>query len=224
MHVISADLKKAHHLERAMYTPSAFRDDDLPRIHQTMRECGLATLVTALEGGLMGTPLPMFLDASEGERGTLYAHVARANPQWKSASTSEAMTIFMGPDAYITPSWYATKQQTGKVVPTWDYVAVHAYGPVEFFEETDRLLEVVTRLTNLHEQQRVEPWAVSDAPTDYIKAQLRGIVGVRMPITRLEGKRKLSQNYSAADRAGVIEGLSGSGNAHETAIASLMSG
>ncbi len=157
----------------------------------------LATLVTATEGGLIGTPLPMFLDASEGEKGTLYAHLARANAQWTSAPLSEAMAIFMGPDAYITPSWYATKQQTGKVVPTWNYVAVHAYGPVEFFEDADRLLDVVTRLTNLHEQARAAPWAVSDAPADFIKAQLRGIVGVRMPITRLDGKRKMSQNQIA---------------------------
>ncbi|WP_024275792.1 FMN-binding negative transcriptional regulator [Hyphomicrobium sp. 802] len=205
-----------------MYIPPAFRDDDLTRIHQTIRESGLATLVTAAEGGLTGTPLPMFLDTSEGEKGTLYAHLARANPQWKVAPSGEAMAIFMGPDAYITPSWYATKQQTGKVVPTWDYVAVHAYGLVEFFEDADSLLDVITRLTNLHEQTRAEPWAVSDAPADYIKAQLRGIVGVRMPITKLEGKRKLSQNYSAADRAGVIEGLSRSGNAQEAAVAALL--
>ncbi len=205
-----------------MYIPPAFRDDDLPRTHQTIREARLATLVTAAEDGLIGTPLPMFLDTSEGEKGTLYAHLARANPQWKSAPSGEAMAIFMGPDAYITPSWYATKQQTGKVVPTWDYVAVHAYGPVEFFEDADRLLDVVTRLTNLHEQARAAPWAVSDAPADYIKAQLKGIVGIRMPITRLDGKRKLSQNYSAADRAGVIEGLSRSGNAQEAVIAALV--
>lgn len=205
-----------------MYTPSAYRDDDLPRIHQTIREARLATLVTAAEGGLIGTPLPMFLDTSESEKGTLYAHLARANPQWKSATSTDAMAVFMGPDAYITPSWYATKQQTGKVVPTWDYVAIHAYGVVEFFEDADRLLDVVTRLTNLHERGRAAPWAVSDAPADYIKAQLRGIVGIRMPIARLDGKRKLSQNYSAADRAGVIEGLSRSGNAQDALVAGLV--
>jgi transcriptional regulator len=205
-----------------MYIPPAYRDDDLPRIHQTVREVRLATLVTATEGGLIGTPLPMFLDASEGEKGTLYAHLARANAQWTSAPLSEAMAIFTGPDAYITPSWYATKQQTGKVVPTWNYVAVHAYGPVEFFEDADRLLDVVTRLTNLHEQARAAPWAVSDAPADFIKAQLRGIVGVRMPITRLDGKRKMSQRDSAEDREGVIEGLSRSGNAQEAVVAGLV--
>jgi transcriptional regulator len=205
-----------------MYIPPAFRDDDLPRIHQTIRDARLATLVTATEDGLMGTPLPMFVDAGEGEKGTLYAHLARANPQWKAAPSSEAMAIFMGPDAYITPSWYATKQETGKVVPTWNYVAVHAYGPVEFFEDADRLLDVVTRLTNLHEQPRAAPWAVSDAPADFIKTHLRGIVGVRMPITRLDGKRKMSQNRGAEDRAGVISGLSRSGDAQEVVVAGLV--
>jgi transcriptional regulator len=205
-----------------VYIPPAFRDDDLSCIHQAIRQARLATLVTATEDGLMATPLPILLDASEGEQGTLYAHLARANPQWKHAPSREAMAIFMGPDAYITPSWYATKQETGKVVPTWNYVAVHAYGPVEFFEDADRLLDVVTRLTNLHEQPRAAPWAVSDAPADFIKAQLRGIVGIRMPITRLDGKRKMSQNRSAEDRAGVIAGLSGSGDALDVVVAGLV--
>jgi transcriptional regulator len=202
-----------------MYVPPAFREDHLPSIHQIIRDARLATLVTATSDGLMGTPVPMLIDTNEGDKGTLYAHLARANPQWKATPAGEGMAIFMGPDAYITPSWYATKQETGKVVPTWNYLAVHAYGPVEFFEDADRLLDVVTRLTSLHEQPRAAPWAVSDAPADFIKAQLRGIVGVRMPITRLDGKRKMSQNRSAEDRAGVIEGLSSSG---ETVVAGLV--
>jgi transcriptional regulator len=130
----------------------------------------------------------------------LYGHLSRANPQWKLPPLGEAMATFMGPDAYVTPSWYATKRETQKVVPTWNYIAVHAYGPVEFFEDADRLLEVVTRLTNLHEQSRAKPWAVSDAPETFIKAQLRGIVGMRLPISRIEGKWKMSQNRSAEDR------------------------
>jgi transcriptional regulator len=190
-----------------MYVPPAFREDDLPSIHQVMRDARLANLVTATADGIIATPLPMFVDEREGDKGTLYGHVARANPQWKAAPTCEGLAIFMGPDAYITPSWYVTKQETGKVVPTWNYVTVHAYGPVEFFDDADRLLDVVTRLTNLHEQVRAAPWAVSDAPADFIKSQLRGIVGIRMPITRVDAKRKMSQNRNAADRAGVIEGL-----------------
>ena len=190
-----------------MYVAPAYRQEHLPSIHRSMREIRLAQLVTATAEGLIATPLPLFLDESEGDKGTLYGHVACANPQWKTAPTCDALAIFAGPDAYITPSWYPTKQGTGKVVPTWNYIAVNAYGPVEFFADTDRLLDVVTRLTDLHEQTRAAPWAVTDAPADFIKAQLRGIVGLRMPITRLAAKRKMSQNRSAADRAGVIKGL-----------------
>jgi transcriptional regulator len=132
------------------------------------------------------------------------------------------MAIFMGPDAYISPSWYASKQEHGKVVPTWNYSAVHAYGPVEFFDEEDRLLDIVTRLTDLHEAPRSERWAVTDAPATFIKAQLRGIIGVRLPITRLEGKRKLSQNRNAADRAGVATGLATSERPADQAVAALI--
>ena len=205
-----------------MYVPPAFREDDLPSIHQAMREARLANLVTMTTGGMIATPLPMLVDDREGDKGTLYAHVARANPQWKAASTGEALAIFMGPDAYITPSWYATKQETGKVVPTWNYVAIHAYGPVEFFDDADRLLDVVTRLTDLHEQARAAPWAVTDAPADFVKAQLRGIVGIRMPITRLDAKRKMSQNRNAADRAGVIDGLADSERLQDVIAAALI--
>lgn len=205
-----------------MYIPPAFRDDDSASLHATMRAARLATLVTATADGILATPLPLILDAAEGAHGVLYGHVARANPQWKTAPLGEAMAIFMGPDAYVTPSWYATKRETGKVVPTWNYVAVHAYGPVEFFDDERRLLEVVTRLTGLHEQSRAEPWAVSDAPDAFVKAQLRGIVGLRLPITRLDGKRKLSQNRNAEDRAGVAAGLAESGNATDRAVAVLI--
>ena len=123
-----------------MYTPPAFKDDDLDSIRATIRAARLANLVTATADGPIATPLPLFLDESEGERGVLYGHVAKANPQWRSVPIGEALAIFMGPEAYVTPSWYATKQETGKVVPTWNYIAVHAYGPVEFFEEPERLL------------------------------------------------------------------------------------
>jgi transcriptional regulator len=205
-----------------MYIPPAFRVDDMADIHRTIREARSATLVTATEEGLVGTPLPMLLDESEGRNGTLYAHVARANPQWKLMPSGEAMAIFAGPEAYVTPSWYATKQETHKVVPTWNYVAIHAYGPVEFFDDADRLLDVITRLTDLHEQSRKDRWAVTDAPADFIKAQLKGIVGLRMQITRLDGKRKMSQNRNGADRAGVIDGLFKSDRPEDRVVASLI--
>jgi transcriptional regulator len=207
-----------------MYIPPAFRFEDLVDIHRAMREARSATLVTATEEGLVGTLVPTLLEESEGANGTLYAHVARANSQWKLAPTCEAMVIFSGPEAYVTPSWYPTKQETHKVVPTWNYIAIHAYGPVEFFDDTDRLLDVVTRLTNLHEQSRPERWAVTDAPADFIKSQLKGIVGLRIPITKLDGKRKMSQNRNAADRAGVIEALSRSDRPQDRVIASLIPG
>ena len=205
-----------------MYVPPAFRDDDLASLHATMRAVRFCSFVTATAEGLIATPLPILIDDAEGEHGVLYGHVARANPQWRTAPVGEAMAVFMGPDAYVTPSWYATKQATGKVVPTWNYVAVHAYGPVEFFEDADRLLDVVTRLTGLHEGPRAEPWAVTDAPADFIQAQLRGIVGLRMPITRIEGKRKMSQNRSAEDRAGVAAGLASSERPTDPAVAALI--
>ncbi len=205
-----------------MYVPPAFAVSDLVELHDLIRACRLGYLVTRSEGGLQSTPLPLILDADEGEFGTLYGHVARANPQWRTSIDGEAMALFMGPNAYITPSWYATKAATGKVVPTWNYLAVEAHGSAEFFDEPERLLAVVTRLTQIHEQPRDQPWAVSDAPADFIKAQLRGIVGVRMPIVRMEGKRKMSQNRSAEDRAGVIKGLSDSDDAQQVAVAGLV--
>ncbi len=209
-----------------MYIPPAFLDTDLPSIHATMREARLANLVTSTAQGLISTPLPLLLDETEGEHGVLYGHLARANPQWKEPPTADALAIFMGPDAYVTPAWYETKRETGKVVPTWNYVAVHAYGPVEFFEDAERLLAVVTRLTNLYEGPRAkmgaEPWAVSDAPPDFIKSQLRGIVGLRLPITRLDAKRKMSQNRNAQDRAGVVEGLSESTRPSDRIVAELI--
>lgn len=205
-----------------MYIPPAFRVEDIAEIHRTMREARSATLVTATEEGLIGTPVPMLLDETDGANGTLYAHVARSNPQWKLQPSCEAMAIFAGPEAYVTPSWYVTKQETHKVVPTWNYVAVHAYGPVEFFDDADRLLDVVRRLTDLHEQSQKDRWAVPDAPADFIQAQLKAIVGLRMPITRCDAKRKVSQNRNGADRASVIDGLSRSDRPEDHIVAALI--
>ncbi|MDF0516719.1 FMN-binding negative transcriptional regulator [Bradyrhizobium yuanmingense] len=205
-----------------MYIPPAFKDDDVESIRTTIRNARLANLVTATADGPIATPLPLFLDETEGECGVLYGHLAKGNPQWRLPPLGEALAIFNGPEAYVTPSWYATKQETGKVVPTWNYVAVHAYGPLEFFQEPERLLEVVTRLTNKHEGVRAKPWAVSDAPADFITSQLRGIVGLRIPVSRFEGKRKMSQNRPEADRVGVISGLAASENAQDREVAPLI--
>jgi transcriptional regulator len=205
-----------------MYIPAAFKDDDVESIRATIRNARLANLVTATAEGPIATPLPLFLDETEGERGVLYGHLAKANPHWHLPPIGEALAIFTGADAYVTPSWYATKRETGKVVPTWNYVAVHVYGPVEFFHEPERLLDVVTRLTNRHEKSRAEPWAVADAPSDFIAAQLRGIVGVRVPVLRVEGKRKMSQNRPEADRVGVAAGLASSENPQDRDVAPLI--
>ena len=205
-----------------MYIPPAFQVDELPALHGWIADIRLASFVTATAEGPAVTPLPLFLVPEEGEFGTLYGHLARANPQWKVPPIGDAVALFMGPDAYITPSWYASKREHGKVVPTWNYVAVQASGRAEFFEDAGRLLDVVTRLTRKHEGRRAEPWAVSDAPESFIQAQLRGIVGLRMPIARLEGKRKMSQNRSAEDRAGVVAGLAASDLPSDRASAVLV--
>lgn len=205
-----------------MYMPPAFNDQDRDSLHATIRAARLANLVTATSEGPQVTPLPLLLDPDEGEHGTLYGHLARGNPQWRMPVLGEAVAVFMGPDAYITPSWYETKRDTGKVVPTWNYVTVHAHGPAEFFDDAERLLAAVTRLTRLHEGERASPWEVSDAPADYIAAQLRGIVGLRMPITRIEGKRKMSQNRSEADRRGVAAGLAASSRPEEQLAARMI--
>lgn len=206
-----------------MYVPPAFRVEDLPTLHAAMRDARIANLVTATADGLIATPLPLLLDPAEGDYGTLYGHVARANPHWSAAATGDSLALFGGPEAYVSPSWYPSKQAHGSVVPTWNYVAVHAYGPVAFFDDPQRMLSIVTRLTEHHEAGRPAPWAVSDAPENFIRAQLRGIVGLRMPITRLEGKRKLSQNRNAEDRAGVVAGLAASDRPGDRDVAAAMS-
>lgn len=205
-----------------MYTPPAFHENDPEILRAIMREAGLASLVTATAEGPIATPLPLFLDETEGPHGTLYGHLAKANRQWTLDVLGEALAIFSGPDAYVSPSWYQSKREHGKVVPTWNYVALHAYGPVEFFDDPARLLNVVTRLTERHEEMRPDRWAVSDAPDRFVAAQLRGIVGMRLPITRLEGKRKLSQNRPEADRDGVAAGLSDSLRESDRAVGALV--
>lgn len=200
-----------------MYVPPAFREERPEILHAAIRATGLAILVTTGPDGLIASHVPLLLDPDAGPNGTLYGHLARANPQ--AEATGEALAIFPGPDAYITPSWYATKQEDGKVVPTWNYVAVHATGPLDWFDEPGQLLDLVTRLTERHEAARAEPWAVADAPTDYVAGMLRGIVGFSIAIARLEGKWKMSQNRPPADRAGVVAGLSAQGR---TDIAALI--
>jgi transcriptional regulator len=183
-----------------------------------------ATLVTLHPDGLRASILPMLFDrgADDGELGTLRGHLARGNPQWRDFDTRvEALAIFDGPDAYVTPTWYEEKRLTGKVVPTWNYVTVHARGRLTLRHEPEWLLAHVRRLVEQHEGPRPEPWSVDDAPAGYIESQAPAIVGLELRITRLDAKRKLSQNRSAADIAGTIEGLS-LGSPTERAVAEQM--
>jgi transcriptional regulator len=191
-----------------VYVPPLFKEDRIDVLHDAIRRTGLATLVTLAADGLIASHVPMLLDPDPAPYGTLIGHLARPNPQAHGAVPGvQGLAIFQGPDVYITPSWYATKRENGKVVPTWNYVAIHAHGPVEFFDDTERLRDVVTRLTEREEQARADPWAVSDAPAAFIDGMLKGIVGFALPIARLEGKWKMSQNRPAQDRAGVVAGL-----------------
>jgi transcriptional regulator len=194
-----------------MYVPPQFAEDRLDVLQDAIRRTGLANLVTVGPDGLIASPLPLMLDAADGPYGVLYGHLAKANPQWRVTPAVDALAIFMGPDAYVSPGWYETKRETGKVVPTWNYITVHASGPVSFFEDATELLDVVTRLTERHEAGRADPWAVSDAPAPFVASQLKGIVGFRMPIRVLQGKWKLSQNRPLADRVGVRAGMAADG-------------
>ena len=193
---------------KAVYRPSYHREDRLEVQHGLIRAHPLGALVTLGEAGLVANHIPFVLDAGAGALGTLRAHIAKANDQWRSFSREvEALVIFQGPQSYITPSWYATKRETGKVVPTWNYAVVHAYGPIRVVEDGGWLRDQIERVTALQEAARAEPWAVSDAPGSFIDAMTKAIAGIEIEITRLEGKWKVSQNRTAADRQGVAEGL-----------------
>jgi transcriptional regulator len=181
-----------------------------------------ATLVTLGDRGLRASILPMLFDADDGDHGTLRGHLARPNPQWRDAgSDSEALAIFDGPDAYVSPALYEEKRLTGKVVPTWNYVTILAHGTLVARPEPEWLLPHVRRLVERHEAGRREPWSIDDAPDGYVETMVRAIVGLELRITRLEAKRKLSQNRSAADIEGVIAGLAG-GSPRDQAVATEM--
>lgn len=206
-----------------MYNNKPHQEHDLERLHRHMLQTRLALLVSQGEQGLLATHLPVLVDTDEGEFGTVYAHLARANRQWQDLEQGgEALLVFPGADAYVSPSYYPSKADNPKVVPTWNYLAVHAYGPVEVIHNAKSLLDIVTRLTDRHEQGRSEPWTVSDAPSDYLDGMLRAIVGIRLPIGRLQGARKLSQNRSAQDIAGVREGLGASNDHLDNQLAAHM--
>lgn len=206
-----------------MYIPAHFRQDDLAQLHAQMRQAPLATLVSHGASGLQASHVPLLLVAEEGDYGTLYGHFARANPQWRAfAEQPEALAIFSGADAYVSPSAYPSKAEHGKAVPTWNYISVHAQGQLQVFDDPERLHQLLARLTAVQEGNQPKPWAIDDAPRDYIDSMLRAIVGFALPIQRLQGQWKLSQNRNAADHAGVQQALSASPQAKDQALAAQM--
>ena len=195
-----------------MYQPLHFREDRLAVQHALIRRHPLGLLVSAGPGGLMANPVPFLIDADASARGTLRCHLARPNPQWEElAAVDECLVVFQGPQDYVTPSWYATKRETGRVVPTWNYAVVQAWGRPRVIEEAGWLRRQLDDLTRLGEGPRPAPWAVEDAPAPFVAAQIRGIVGVEIAIARCEGKWKMSQNRPKADRRGVAEGYRAAG-------------
>jgi transcriptional regulator len=211
-----------------MFQPEHFRVDDVAEMHALMRARPFAALVsTGGTLGLYGTHLPTVLK-DEGQFGVIECHLSRANPHWKDlAEGGEALMIFSGVDGYISPNWYPTKHQTGKSVPTWNYAIVHAYGrPVVMSKAADKewTLRHVSELSDQQERTQARPWKVSDAPESYIDVMLRGIVGFRFEITRLEGKWKMSQNREAHDRAGVVAGLNARASGDDIEMAETVAG
>src|SRR2546425_80492 len=209
-----------------MYIPKAFREDDIDALHAFMREYSFATLVTQQNGELLASHLPFLLDTGRGRDksgpyGTLIAHMARANPQWRTfAETQEALVIFQGPHAYISPSWY--EDDIEQSVPTWNYAVVHAYGKPHLIEDTTALYTIVQALVQKHESHFEKPWTPHPLD-DYMQNKMRAIVGFEIPITRLEGKYKLNQNRSVNDQAGVVAALEGNADPPSADVAELMS-
>ncbi|MEO5732966.1 MAG: FMN-binding negative transcriptional regulator [Rubrivivax sp.] len=187
-----------------MYLPSHFQQNDPAELQGLMQRYPFATLVTLQDGQPNADSVPMIFDA---DTQVLRGHVARANPLWRKARGQPVLALFQGPQAYVSPSWYATKALTHKVVPTWNYCVVQAQGVLQVVDDGPWLQALVTDLTLRHESGRPAPWAVADAPADYVQQMLRAIVGIRIDVTQLQGKWKVSQNRDAADRAGVVCGL-----------------
>lgn len=206
-----------------MYLPAHFKEERLPVLHDLIRSNPLATFVTLGAEGMVANHIPFLLDAERGPNGTLVGHVARANPLWKNTRAEvETLAVFTSADAYISPSFYPTKRETGMVVPTWNYAVVHAWGPLVVHDDAEWLRGLVTRLTNTHEAKSKVPWEVTDAPADFIDKMLKAIVGIEIPIQRIEGKWKVGQNRTSADREGTVAGLHGVGTPQANAMADLV--
>lgn len=206
-----------------MYMPKHFDEPGIDVLHELMRARPLATLVTLLPSGLNADHIPLHLATADSPLGTLRGHVARGNPLWREhAGDVEVLAVFQGADAYVTPSWYPTKRETGKAVPTWNYAVAHAYGVLRVVDEAVWLREHLATLTAEHEAAFAEPWRLADAPGDYIDKLIGAVVGIEVVISRLSGKWKLSQNQPAQNRDGVIDGLREVGRADALEVAALI--
>jgi transcriptional regulator len=206
-----------------MYIPKQFEQPRVEAMHELMRAYPLATLVTLTSGGLDANHIPLHLSDAPAPFGTLRGHVARANPLWSDfAKDIEVLAIFHGPDTYITPSWYATKQETGKVAPTWNFAVAHAHGALRVIDDAAWVRAHLEALTDCHEANCAKPWAVSDAPREFTDKLIESVVGIEIVITRLSGKWKVSQNQPEQNRAGVIEGLRGGGRSDAVEMAALV--
>ena len=205
-----------------MYQPEDFRVADVPQMHALMRARPFAALISSGSAGLYATHMPTVLK-DDGPFGLIECHVARANPHWKQfAEGGEVLMIFQGSQRYVTPNWYPSKARNGKVVPTWNYAVVHAYGRPEVMNDKDWLRRHVGELTAQQEANESTPWSLADAPETYINAMLRGIVGIRLPVTRLEGKWKMSQNREPEDRAGVVQGFAARAEGDDLELAEMV--
>ncbi len=205
-----------------MYQPPHFREDRIEVQHDLIRAHPLGLLITSGPSGLLANPVPFLVYSDTSERGTLRAHLARGNPHWKElAAVEQCLVVFQGPQQYVSPAWYPTKQETGKVVPTWNYVMVHAWGRPQVIEDAAWLRRQLDDLTLLKEGAHPGAWKVDDAPPEYVVAQMKGIVGVEIAIERIEGKWKVSQNRPEADQHGVIAALCGGGESADV-MASLV--
>jgi transcriptional regulator len=208
-----------------VYLPEHFATSDLEALQRLIADQPLATLVTLGPDGITANHIPLLLDASRGGRGTLIGHVARNNDLWREGyHQAETLAVFRSAEAYVSPNWYASKAETHEVVPTWNYAVVHAYGPLVIHDDEKWVRGVVGRLTKAMEASQPAPWKMADAPHDYLRSMLANIVGIEMPVTRMTGKWKVSQNRSAADRAGAAAGLRATGDAGDAAMADLIEG
>jgi len=207
-----------------MYTPAQFRIEEAGEAHALMRAHPFAVLITHGRDGLIATHLPTVLKVDAASPlGRVECHVARPNPQWKTfAAEGDALMIFQGPNAYIRPGWYPSKAEHGKAVPTWNYAAVHAYGPLRVMNDKAWLLAHVGELSDQQEGPYEARWSMADAPASYLDVMARGIVGLTLEIARLEGKMKMSQNRDQRDRTGVVQGLGGRGEGHDAETAALV--